>query len=227
MSEAAVGHDYDRWLTGRSLSAKGYSFLASVPGAILINTAVFNLHRVLQLKPEQRLLDIGCGRGSLLQLLGSRVRFEHRPVGVDLSRSMLDGAPRGGRSAAFMQASATNLPFADDSFEVATSAYVLKHLDDDSLLAFFRELRRVLSYGGIGVLWEFAPTASQRLDAWHHWVLTRGVAACNLRDYTRLSAFALGAGFEWVGNAALRPFLFPPIPRVSMIVGKAPRDWTG
>jgi hypothetical protein len=61
----------------------------------------------------------------------------------------------------------------------------------------------------------------------HRRLLTAGVEECHLRSYGSLSAFALEAGFEWVGNARLRPFLFPPIPRVSLIVGKAPPTWQG
>jgi hypothetical protein len=41
------------------------------------------------------------------------------------------------------------------------------------------------------------------------------VRECNLRSYTTLSAYALEAGFEWISNAHLRPFIYPPIPRVS------------
>ena len=33
------------------------------------------------------------------------------------------------------------------------------------------------------------------------------------------------AGFDWVDNAHLRPFLFPPIPRTSVLIGKAPEGW--
>ena len=75
------------------------------------------------------------------------------------------------------------------------------------------------------MLWEFAPTRSRLLNAWNERVITLGVHECNLRDYTTLSAYALEAGFEWISNAHLRPFIYPPIPRVSLIMGKAPLGW--
>jgi hypothetical protein len=84
---------------------------------------------------------------------------------------------------------------------------------------------RVLKPGGFAVLWEFAPTGSDLLNAWHRKLLTPGIGTCNLRGFTKLASTATGAGFDWVDNAHLRPFLFPPIPRVSLILGKAPEAW--
>ena len=230
MSEAEAGAQYDRWLSRRSLSGQGYAFLASVPGSVLVNTPIFRLDKNLILKPEHRVLDIGCGSGSLLRVLAARVAFDRAPVGIDASREMLergraDASGDGGSPIGLIGASATRMPFAADSFDIATCSYVLKHLDDAGLSRLLAELLRVLKPGGFAVLWEFAPTKSPRLNAWHRWLLTRGVDSCNLRPYGELAHAATAAGFEWVENANLRPFLLPPIPRVSIVVGKAPEGW--
>ena len=229
MSEAKVARDYDRWLTGGSLSGLLYGTLSSLPGTVLVNTPAFRLHTELQIRPDQRVLDVGCGRGALLQTLAARVPFTKTPVGVDTSRTMLrlgaEDARRSPHDIALVRASGTALPLADDAFDVVLCGHVVKHLEDDALLELLREIRRVLTPGGIALLWEFAPTTSQRLNAFNRAVLTPGVGDCNLRDYATLSAFALEAGYEWVGNARLRPFLFPPIPRVSLLLGKAPPGW--
>jgi ubiquinone/menaquinone biosynthesis C-methylase UbiE len=190
---------------------------------MLVNTPVFKLHDELQLRPETRLLDVGCGSGALIELLAARVAFRRPPTGIDLSATMLRlGTPQ---RISLVEGSGTQLPFADESFDVVTCAHVAKHLDDASLIAMLAEIRRVLSFGGIAVIWEFAPTRSRLLNRWNELVITLGVRGCNLRGYTTLSAFALEAGFEWVSNAHLRPFIYPPIPRVSVIVGKAPFGW--
>jgi ubiquinone/menaquinone biosynthesis C-methylase UbiE len=130
------------------------------------------------------------------------------------------------RGVSLLRATGTDLPFADEAFDVVTCAHVVKHLEDASLLQLLREVRRVLSQGGIAVLWEFAPTRSRLLNSWNERVITLGVRDCTLRDYTTLSAIALEAGFEWISNAHLRPFIYPPIPRVSLIMGKAPIGWS-
>jgi SAM-dependent methyltransferase len=229
VSEASVARDYDRWLSGPSITGRLYAALAGLPGTILVNTPAFKLHTELQIRPEHRVLDIGCGTGAVLQTLASRVDFETPPIGIDLSRTLL----RQGRSTfggnlsrpELIRASGLSLPFPDEYFDIVTCAHVVKHLDDDGLLEFLREMRRVIKHGGIGLVWEFAPTTSARLNAWNKFVLSPGVSECNFRDYTTLSAYALEAGFEWAGNAHLRPFLYPPIPRISVLVGKAPVGW--
>jgi ubiquinone/menaquinone biosynthesis C-methylase UbiE len=200
-----------------------YAWLQSVPGSMVYNTPAYKLHEELQLNAANRVLDIGCGRGALLQLLESRVALDRAPVGVDVSRGMLDLAAGG--VAALIQASPEALPFAGESFNLVTCGYVTQRLDDDAVLGLFREVRRVLDPGGIALVWDFAPTRSPRLNALHDRVLAMAGAGRELRNYTTLSAYALEAGFEWVSNAHLRPFLFPPIPRVSIIVGKAPIGW--
>lgn len=213
---------YDRWLR-RSPLGRLQAWLASVPGAMLYNTPAYKLHEELRLHAENRVLDIGSGRGALLQLLSSRIAFKSPPVGVEMSRALIDL----GEPGAFqpVQASGTHLPFADGSFDVVTSGYALLTLDDDGMLALLKEVRRVLSPGGIALIWDFAPTRSGILNTFHDRVLALGRGEATTRNYTTLSAYALEAGFEWISNAHLRPFLFPPIPRVSIIIGKAPIGW--
>jgi demethylmenaquinone methyltransferase/2-methoxy-6-polyprenyl-1,4-benzoquinol methylase len=97
----------------------------------------------LQAAPGDRVLDLGCGTGRLGALLSAR----HPVTGVDVSFAMLRRARR--RSAgrlALVQGSAFRLPFADDSFRGAVSAFVLRNLDD--LPAAFAELARVVAEGG-------------------------------------------------------------------------------
>jgi SAM-dependent methyltransferase len=200
-----------------------YSWLTSVPGTLLYNTPAYKLHEELQLHPENRLLDIGCGRGALLQLLGSHVAFERPPIGIDVSRALLRLGDK--EHAERLQAHPACLPMADEAFDVVTCGYVTQRLNDDELLALLREIRRVLNPGGIALLWDFAPTRSAALNAFHRRVLDLNGEGANARTYTTLSAYALEAGFEWVSHAHLRPFLFPPIPRVSVIIGKAPIGW--
>ncbi|HWO73630.1 MAG TPA: class I SAM-dependent methyltransferase [Dehalococcoidia bacterium] len=219
-----VGADYDRWLR-RSLSGRLYGLLTTLPGQILVNTPGFGLDKELRLTPESRILDIGCGSGALLQVIAARVRFQRAPVGVDPSKEMLRKG-RGRHGIRLLQASGGDLPFADGTFDAVICAHVVKHLQDADLLQLLREVRRVLAPGGVALIWEFAPSGSRLLDRWNRWLITLGIKECTLRRYRDLSALALEAGFDWVANAHLRPFLYPPVPRVSLILGKAPPGWT-
>jgi len=103
----------------------------------------------------ERVLEVGCGTGQILK----RVReFAPRAVGVDLSGGMLNHAVA--RGLAVGQASATQLPFPDRSFDLVYSFKVLPHVPDlDTAL---REILRVLDVGGVAVL-EFYNTHSLRV----------------------------------------------------------------
>jgi SAM-dependent methyltransferase len=223
LSQATALRRFERWFAHAPI-ARAYAWLTSIPGALLLNTPAYKLHEELQLRPDNRVLDVGAGRGSLLKLLASHVAFDKPAVGIDTSRTLLqlNKVPEDQR----VQGGPSSLPFADASFDVVTCAYVMHRLDDDAFLTLLREMKRVLTHGGIAVIWDFAPTRSATLNAWNRRVLSAKPGEVNLRTYTTLSAYALEAGFEWVNNAHLRPFLAPPIPRISLILGKAPVGWT-
>lgn len=92
-----------------------------------------------------RVLDIGCGNGSLLQRLAPRL---HSALGVDASARMVDCARR--RCAAlghvrFEQVRGPRIPASDASFDVAISMLSFRYLDWDPLMA---ELRRVMRSSG-------------------------------------------------------------------------------
>src|SRR5262245_29581803 len=65
---------------------------------------------------DQRVLEIGCGTGLIL---GRLAGIAAEAWGVDLSPGMLRGARE--RGLRVVQASATQLPFADGSFDVVCS----------------------------------------------------------------------------------------------------------
>jgi SAM-dependent methyltransferase len=72
---------------------------------------------------ERSVLDVGCGNGIFTSRLA---RVARRVIGVDLSFHMLASNPH--RSS--LRGSATDLPFADRSFDVVFEANLLHHVDD-------------------------------------------------------------------------------------------------
>ncbi len=75
----------------------------------------------LHLKPDQRLLDVGCGTGALLERIVSAFPEIHS-TGIDPSPEMLNAARRKClHGVDFTEGWAESLPFQDDSFDIVVS----------------------------------------------------------------------------------------------------------
>src|SRR5262245_25916446 len=94
---------------------------------------------------ELRVLDIGCGTGATMDHL-KRYGLPH---GIDLSELPLRFSRRRGHQRT-LRASATELPFDSESFDLVTALDVIEHLDDDT--KGLSEIRRVLKPGAPAVI---------------------------------------------------------------------------
>ena len=126
------------------------------------------------LRPGMRLLDVGCGPGSITRGLAQRLA-PGEVVGLDLSRETLaaareDAAARGLTNLTYTEGSVYALPFPDQSFDVAYAHQVSQHLREPA--AALREMLRVLRPGGLAAVrdvdWGTAAywPRDPRLDRW-------------------------------------------------------------
>lgn len=99
------------------------------------------------LRPEDSVLDVGCGPGSITVDLAARVAHV---VGIDLDEGVLDEARTRAAdidNVEFRAADVYHLPFADHSFDVVHAHQTLQHLADP--VTALVELRRVTRPGGL------------------------------------------------------------------------------
>ncbi len=132
---------YDRYM-GRWSRAIGEKFLAWV-------NAPKNLSW----------LELGCGTGAFTRMILDRAAPD-KIIGIDPSPQQVEHARNAmtAPQADFRIGTATELPFADDEFDVVVSALVIHFVPDRPKA--FREMLRVARRGGIvaGYTWRKSPT---------------------------------------------------------------------
>jgi SAM-dependent methyltransferase len=92
----------------------------------------------------ERVLEVGCGAGrDGTRLRGAGLTYQ----GLDLSRSAVSISAGLGLRA--VEGLATDLPFADASFDAAWTMSTLMHLEGDEMVEALTELARVVRPGGL------------------------------------------------------------------------------
>jgi ubiquinone/menaquinone biosynthesis C-methylase UbiE len=154
---------------------------------------------MLELTPQSRVLDVGCGPGADLERLSA---LAGGAVGIDRSWSMsrtAAGVPTGSPGTAHVvHGDGLSLPFADGAFDACWARAVLLHVDDPQ--AVVHEIVRVLRPGGRVVLSEpdqgshvvssACPETFERIKA------HRQLGFRNPLVGRRLAALVSGAGME-------------------------------
>jgi len=97
--------------------------------------------------PGNRVLDLGCGTGTLAQMCIERGA---QVTGVDANSGMLDVAKRNSPSANFLNISLSNLDehLEDESFDIILSTLAFSELTRAERLHVLKQIKRVLKKGG-------------------------------------------------------------------------------
>lgn len=107
--------------------------------------------REAQLAAPQRILDIGCGTGSLPVQIAATVPGT-QVTGLDPDPKALGRgtakATAAGVDVSWREGFGDELPFEDGAFDRVVSSFMFHHLDPDVKRGMLREARRVLAPGG-------------------------------------------------------------------------------
>ena len=115
------------------------------------NAETHAAHLLPYLRPGSRVLDVGCGPGSISVGLAKAIE-PGELHGIDMEESQIEiaraSAAAGGHiNTTFHVGDATDLPFEDDSFDAAHTHAVLMHVPDTEKA--LSEIMRVLKPGGV------------------------------------------------------------------------------
>ena len=133
---------------------------------------------VIQLLPEncQRVLDVGCGTGTLTRQIAGALPATARVVGVDAATAMIAVARRKAAQVSNILFSATlaeQLPFTDHSFDCAVSTMFFHHINADLKRRALDEIWRTLTPHGKVIVVDVMPPTNLFgwLCAWAGYVL--------------------------------------------------------
>jgi len=134
--------------------------------ANLLGTGVNRLNsrmivEMAQIKPGDRVLDVGCGTGSLTLTAKNYAGPTGSAYGIDASPEMIDvarkKAQRTGMEAVFEVRLIEQTGYPEATFDVVISRLVIHHLPDDLKRKAFAEILRVLKPGGHIFVADFKP----------------------------------------------------------------------
>jgi len=131
--------------TDYSKIAECYDRVRSEPGTLLPHIIKYG-----DIKPNSKVLDIGCGTGRFLTYLSHMTKcllFGLEPSHEMLARALREAFPKGSsRRIAWIRGDGQRLPFSNEVFDCVYMTSVLHHIERKELA--LQEIYRVLRKGG-------------------------------------------------------------------------------
>lgn len=174
-----------------SQAATRYDSFAKVQKTVAQNVASM---AIADLKPGQRVLDLGVGTGTVLKQLRA-TELDIGLVGVDIAEGMVREAKASSTLSgqSLLVADIESLPFADCCVDLAVSSLAIQWCDD--LVSLFNDIYRVLKPGAKAVLATLGPqTLAELKAAWR--TVDAAVHVNGFASAAAITKAAQAAGFK-------------------------------
>ena len=179
-------------------------------------------HEVIGARPDDTLLDIACGPGSLTLALAPYVE---RATGFDITPAMLEQArsaqaKEGVQNVTWVQGDAALLPFADGSFSLVTCSAAFHHFEDPARI--LGEMMRVCRPGGRIVVSDVTPDADKAL-AYDRMEKMRDPSHSHAHSIPELAGLGLA---RRLGQPEVQTSLTGPMPYKAVLATSFPEHFT-
>ncbi|KIL97788.1 hypothetical protein CCC_00849 [Paramagnetospirillum magnetotacticum MS-1] len=167
--------------------------------------------------PGAAILDIGCGPGTILDVMPEGVSY----LGLDRNSSYIEEARRRyGSRGTFLEQDVTDLPAAERSFDLVMAFGLLHHVDDDGARAVMTAVSQRLRPGGRLITLD--PVFVDGQSAMARWIAAndRGRFVRSPEGYRSLAETALPA----VTVEILHDLLRIPFSSIVMICGTGDQE---
>lgn len=108
-------------------------------------------------KGEIDALDVGCGHGLIHPYLLAQNKNKLKLSGVDIASSVVEVARNNNEQVSYESYDGVNLPYADNSFDIAFAICVMHHVPPSQWISFLREIKRTIKINGLLVIFEHNP----------------------------------------------------------------------
>ena len=153
------------------------------------------LAKAVHLEGSQ-VLDVGCGIGGPCRMLADE--FNCTTTGIDISNEFINTAIKLSElvdlssKTKFVQGDATNLPFADGSFDAVWTQHVQMNISDK--MEFYRQIARVLRDGGTFLYYDIFKKGNEEVKYPMPWAAEASISFLN--PITQMEQILQGLGLR-------------------------------